>query len=64
MKVYVLKGLAGPGVNIAPDPDNPIEWADDAEALRYIEAGIFAAAEQPKPKTKRTTRRKKAEPKN
>lgn len=60
MLVYVIKGLSGPGVNVAPDLENPIEWADNAEAQRYIDAGIFAPAEQPKPKAKRT-RRKKAE---
>lgn len=58
MKVIVLKGVVGPGIKLVPDPDTVIDYPNDAEAQRYIEAGIFALAEEP-PAAKPKRRSKK-----
>ena len=58
MKIEFVVGIAGPKVHhIAGDV---VDWADEAEAQRFIDAGIAKAVEEEKPKP-RKTRKKRGE---
>lgn len=55
MKIKMLCGISGP--EIVAKPGEEIEWPDDSEAKRMIEAGI-AEAVAVKPVKKAETRKK------